>query len=371
MANTADTLGEAATLDGLVDGTLTRLEDDRCVRLGANVLREHTNIESVKLPSCVRLMDRCLFNCTSLETVDILGGGTISKTAFNGSRKLKHLIMRGSTMSSPSGTELFLDETLIGSRRGAVYVPDDLIGRYKGSSLWKNLTIVPLSSYPLANFETVSDTWDQIIAASANGTYSSKYEVGDIKAMTIDGDEYYFVLVAMDSDILASDVTETAPMTWVMCKILYGSTHRMNATNTTSGGWASSELRSWLSETVLPLLPSSVQSAIKEVRKYSGTYDSSTVKDGCVTSDRLWIPNTREVNLNTQWTTQGPTYYNNYYSGQNTTARMESTAGGAHQSWWLRDVRNGTQFNCINSSGAVNNTTASTSNMRVCLGFCL
>ena len=61
----------------------------------------------------------------------------------------------------------------------------------------------------------------------------------------------------------------------------------MNATNTTVGGWTSSEMRSWVTGTLLGQLPADLQLALKEVNKLtSAGNQSSTI---ITTVDKLFL----------------------------------------------------------------------------------
>lgn len=138
---------------------------------------------------------------------------------------------------------------------------------------------------------TISDSWEEIIAAGEDGTYIDKYQIGDTKELDL-GDEgvIRMELVALDADELA-DGSGNAHMTWIAKDLLH-TKHAMNEENTNSGGWPASDMRAWLQDSILPLFPDTVRSNIKEVKKYS--YSSSD--RGTISStDKIWIPSLREV----------------------------------------------------------------------------
>lgn len=377
MANTRETMGEQACLDALVANTLTSFEDDGVTKVGANCLRYHTVLTDVTLSQCKSVESYGLAGCTALTTVDMLGGsaGTIGGNAFNGDSALAHLILRGGSMTTLANTSAFTG-TPISFYEGAVYVPQNQLATYKANDIWKNYLITTTDKYPLSNFEGIEDSWSDIIAASANDTYDSKYAVGDVKSMVIDGTKYYFQLVAKDADVLASDGTTTVPMTWLMYRKFYATTHRMNQDNNSGAsgtggndGWAASEMRSWLSETVLPLLPSEVKSGIKEVRKYSDNWPaggSALVHDD-VTADKLWIPSAREVLGGSNYEQAGP-IYNTVLSDNS--SRVKYDQSGSATYWWLRSASSASSFYRINSVGAGNSTSASSLH-GVVIGFCI
>ena len=138
---------------------------------------------------------------------------------------------------------------------------------------------------------TISDSWEEIIAAGEDGTYIDKYQIGDTKELDL-GEEgvIRMELVALDADELA-DGSGNAHMTWIAKDLLH-TKHAMNEEATNSGGWPESDMRAWLQDSILPLFPDAVRSNIKEVKKYSySRSDRGTISS----TDKIWIPSLREV----------------------------------------------------------------------------
>lgn len=375
-------MGEQACLEAMANGTLTSFEDDSVTVLSNWMLSGFSNLTSVKLPSCVALCSNALANCASLETVDILGGynqtGTgapyaygIDSSVLANTPALKALVMRANAITTISyNTSWVFGSSGILKGTGAVYVNDGMLDAYRSHSQWSkyNLIILPISEYPrTGSLETVSDTWAEIAAASANGTYSSKYRVGDLKELEIDGSTYLMQLVGMDADVLASDGTTPVPMTWMSYRQMH-SVHAMNSQLTTVGGWEQSTMRSWLADTVMQQLPAEVQSAIKEVRKYSRTYESgAAVPNGCVTADKLWIPSANEVLSSTAYETLGPKY--TILSTANSYGRAKFRDSASSSTYFLRTCSNATQYRHVaNSTDGSSNANIT---QGVCLGFCI
>ena len=108
-------------------------------------------------------------------------------------------------------------------------------------------------------YESISDTWPEIIANVSNGTYSTKYQVGDTKKIDLGTEgEVIMTIVGIDADDLADD-SGKAPITWIS-KQLLETKNRMNPSYSTGtegtgtlGGWEKTEMRSYLKETVKPL----------------------------------------------------------------------------------------------------------------------
>ena len=127
----------------------------------------------------------------------------------------------------------------------------------------------------------------------------------------------------------------------------------------TIGGWEKSEMRTYLSETVYPLIQSDVRSHIIEMTKYSYAHDTTgSGSAGHATADKIWIPSRGEV-ANTAYDGSNEKY-NTLFPDQ--ASRVKTKVGASSAAiWWLRSSSNTTYFYCVNSSGFVSNSTASDS----------
>lgn len=226
--------------------------------------------------------------------------------------------------------------------------------------------------------ETITDTWDQILASISNGTYQSKYQVGDMKKLNLGSEGTVSMkIVAMDTDDLASGNGKAA-ITWISEQLL-NTKHQMNPArageegNYTEGtgaigGWDKSDMRTYLNNTVKPLIPQAVRNGIKEVTKYSKNYNTAgTAVNNVTTTDDVWIPSYREIFGGTSQETSGPVY-----SGVFTDAnsRKKSQLGATSASvWWLRSAFSSYNFYNVYTSGNSNYSNADTS-CGVALGFC-
>jgi hypothetical protein len=143
-----------------------------------------------------------------------------------------------------------------------------------------------------------------------------------------------------------------------------------------NGGWEYSDMRSWLSSTVLPLLPSEVQAGIKEVRKYSDYIvpGESSVTHDQETADKLWIPSAREVRGGTSYEQTGPAY-GPISSSTATLVRYSYeinsiTLAASATDWWTRSASTNANFRRVGSGGTANSSPAYNT-YGVCLGFCI
>ena len=380
MANTADTLGEQETLDGLVAHSLEDFEDSRITTVRqyafyyndglksvnlpnaniiyANIFNHCHNIENIKIPKTTsinnNLFDYCyklnsldisnanrlngsnifrychslndidlsnityvannalvytgfgtiiLPNCTSLgtyagqgkrtSTIDLSKKMTINSNKFNSAYSLVHLILRSDILCPLSVTSAFTN-TPIANGLGWIYVPSGLVESYKTASNWSTYAnqIVSLDEYPKAlSGETITDSWDEIFQAESDGSYKTKYSVGDTKYLVIGGTYVLMQIIAFDRDILSSDHTSTAKITWLSKSLSFE--FSMNFKGVTEGGWADCECRKFLSDTIYEQIPENVRNKIVAVDK---TYTATSLSSSTATvSDKLWIPSAREI----------------------------------------------------------------------------
>lgn len=212
----------------------------------------------------------------------------------------------------------------------------------------------------------IEDSWEDIIAASNDGTYIDRYIIGDTKELDL-GDEGFVTmkLVGIDADELA-DGDGYAPMTWVSEQLL-NTEHEMNSSDTNVGGWEKSELRDYLKATILPLVPSPVQKNIKKVVKYNYEYNDDPLDRHITTTtqDKIWIPSVREM---------FGTFHPAEEDGPIYTSTVERKHIGKDQAetWWLRSawLYNDRAFTCAHDEINVHEFSASFP-QGIVIGFCL
>ena len=204
-------------------------------------------------------------------------------------------------------------------------------------------------------YESISDTWSEIIANVSNGTYSTKYHIGDTKKIDLGAEgEVIMQIVGIDADDLA-DNSGKAPITWISKQLLKTSyimnPARQSDTSGTGalGGWEACEMRSYLINTIKPLLPSEVRNALKTVKKYSRIYNTSgTALNNIVSNDDIWIPSAYEVNFS-DYETSGVTYSSTF---PDNASRIKHKVGGSAAWWWLRSAYRTNGFRVVYGDGS-------------------
>ena len=303
---------------------------------------------------------------TRTSIIDLSKKITISGNIFNTAYSLVHLILRSDTLCSLSATSAFTD-TPIKNGLGWIYVPSNLVDSYKSASNWSTYAnqIVSLNEYPKAlSGETITDSWDEIFQAESDGSYKTKYSVGDTKYLVIGGTYVLMQIVAFDRDILSSDHTSTAKITWLAKSLSFE--FPMNFTDTTTGGWADCEYRKFLRDTIYGQIPENVRNKLVAVDK---TYTATGVSSSTATvSDKLWIPSVREIYGDSSYENTGINY-TDFFNGDSVRIKHNGLLTNRTSFWWLRSVYSSTNFRGVGANGTVGNYNASHS-YGVALGFC-
>ncbi len=211
--------------------------------------------------------------------------------------------------------------------------------------------------------------WETLISASEDGSYESKYIVGDTVTLTMkDSSTAQFRIVGIDHDDLA-DGTGKAHLTLISEKTLVN--HKMNSSTTNAGGWESSAMRTYLNGDYMnTVIPDAVAGSIKSVSKKSFDYNGGS-RISQTTSDKLWIPSFTEVGFNAS---QSSTVFNT--EGGSAYAYFTDSASrkkkGTSTSWWLRSADSSYSlcFYIVLSDSDYYYYSASNS-YGVALGFCI
>ena len=213
----------------------------------------------------------------------------------------------------------------------------------------------------------ITDTWEEIFAAEADGTYKEKYQISDYKPLDLGSEGIINMQIAgFDVDDLA-DGTGKAPITWIGHE-LPKTSRRMNpvfAKNEDGtgavGGWGKCELRRYLKDTIKLLVPEIVRNNIVEVNKTSAAYDVEGKYFVQNTVDDMWIPNNEELN-------NSPCLYQSLFP--NNASRVKKKVDGSkREMWWLRNARSAGYYDIVSDDGSVNNW-AAYAELNVVLCFC-
>ena len=212
--------------------------------------------------------------------------------------------------------------------------------------------------------------WSDLAALSATLTTSNKVEyyerykafVGKTVSVPITGyGTFEFEVVGVCHDVDASG--KPLLLSFMPSRNMI-TTHAMNSSSTTSGGWAASRMRSWLASTILTALPSDLQEAITAAHKVN------TSGYGAATDDKLWLASFTEVGLGSS-SSSSPAegvVYERFASAAN--ADRIRYSGSSAGRWWLRSVNDSSYFRVVDSDGSLSVGNASLAR-GVVPGFCI
>lgn len=205
--------------------------------------------------------------------------------------------------------------------------------------------------------------WSEIIAACQSGNVPASWVVGNYKNMTINGKAYRIDIIGKNHDTYAAG--GTAPLTFQMHDC-YDETKQMNSSNTNSGGWQNSAMRTTHLPAILNMMPAEVKAAIRDVQKKSSAGNQSSSIQ--TTNDKLFLLSEIEIFGSTTYSFAGEGKQYDYYKAGN--SKVKNLSGSANI-WWGRSPASGysTRFCSVDSYGNADAYTASTS-YGVAFGFC-
>lgn len=248
--------------------------------------------------------------------------------------------------------------------------------------------------------------WATIKTVSDKGEGANYWSVGDRKAVTLNGTvgaltlsnfaTYAFIIGFNHNSSLEgsnrihfqlgktalSGGTDVA-----LCDSYYNKTgggFRMNTSDSNSGGWASSNMRTAIcgtslssySGTIIAVIPAALRAVLKSVTKYTdNTGNSSAASEVTETTDYFFLLSEYEVfgsitYGNTNEKSKQAQY--SYYSAGNSKVKYNHSATSTAVTWWLRSPRdsNSTRFVDVKTDGASNGGTANYS-FGFAPGFCV
>lgn len=175
------------------------------------------------------------------------------------------------------------------------------------------------------------------------GDIHRKIDVGSQVTIALNGTNYTFDVIGFNHDALtdahaygATTKTGKAGITFQMHD-LFETGYKMNSSNTNSGGWKSSDMRTSTMATMKGYMPAAWQTAIKPVNKASGTGGGSssgteTVSDSCFLLAEI------EVFGSTTYSVSGEGTQYAYYKAGN--SKVKNMTNGAYH-WWERSPYSG------------------------------
>ncbi len=216
-------------------------------------------------------------------------------------------------------------------------------------------------SFLKVNF--ADNDWSDIIAACHSGSVPSTWVVGSSKTMTINRASYQVDIIGKNHDTYAAG--GKAPLTFQLHDC-YADKKAMNSSNTNSGGWKNSAMRSAHLPAILSLMPTEVQNGIREVsKKASVGGGSSTIE---TVSDKLFLLSEVEIFGSTINSAAGEGTQYDYYKAGNSKVKKRNGSGAY---WWERspDASGSSYFCLVYNNGTPGISVSSYAN-GVAFAFC-
>lgn len=232
--------------------------------------------------------------------------------------------------------------------------------------------VISLFSAAISNNSDITN--ETSVVYLDNGDIHRKVSVGDQVTLSLNGTNYAFDVIGFNHDDLTTSTaygeetaTGKAGITFQMHD-LFATTYQMNSSNTNSGGWKSSAMRTSTMATMKGYMPAAWQTAIKPVNKVSGTGGGSSSGTETV-SDSCFLLSEIEIFGSTHYSVSGEGTQYTYYKAGNSKVKNK---GGSAYYWWERSPRYGGSGNfCfVLSSGSAYSNSAKGSN-GVAFGFCV
>lgn len=232
--------------------------------------------------------------------------------------------------------------------------------------------VLSLMSAVISNNSDITDTTTTVYVDY--GDIHRKIDVGSQVTIALNGTDYAFDVVGFNHDALtdanaydAPTKTGKAGITFQMHD-LFATFYAMNSSNTNSGGWKSSAMRTSTLATMKGYMPAAWQTAIKPVNKASGTGGGSasgteTVSDSCFLLAEI------EIFGSTTYSFSGEGTQYAYYKAGNSKVKNRS---GSASPWWERSPLSGASGSfCRVYSDADADVNPGGSSNGVAFGFCV
>lgn len=371
IAPTVEKIGDSALTDSIIDRSITELQDNILETLQPYALAECSSLRKCVFGEVTEVLNDCFSGCEALETLDFYATVEFDASALQSLPSLKTLILRSNTMCDASSSAV-LSYTPIAEGTGYIYVPAALVESYRDDFVWGEFAnqIRAIEDYPL-----VSDkySWEAVQWSMDNGTYATDYAIGDCVPIDLGSEGIINMQVAaFDADDLA-DGSGKAKISWV-AKELLATVHQMNPILSPTpyqegtgciGGWEKCTMRTYLNDTIKPLLPASARSCMVAVAKAHRAYDTTVTAFTQNTTDELFLASDVEVQ-------PGGIYAGLFPDNASRIKYLAGNATGA-RAWWLRSgssiATNGNAFDAVNVRGSID-LGGAVYEHGVCLGFC-
>ena len=233
--------------------------------------------------------------------------------------------------------------------------------------------VISLFSAAISNNSDITN--ETSVVYLDNGDIHRKVSVGDQVTLSLNGTNYAFDIIGFNHDTLTDSAsygeetaTGKAGITFQMHDLFY-TYYKMNSSNTNSGGWKNSAMRTSTMATMKGYLPDDWEAIIKPVNKVSGVGGTSSSWSGTETvSDNCFLLAEIEIFGSTTYSVSGEGSQYAYYKAGN--SKVKKRNNGADL-WWERSPESGSSYFCCVDTGGSASSSAARKSHRVAFGFCV
>ena len=212
-------------------------------------------------------------------------------------------------------------------------------------------------------------SWEGVAYHIDNGTYKDVYSVGDAIPLDLGSEGVINMQVAaFDTDDLA-DGSGKAPMTFIAKELLETSKRMNPARAGTSGaytegtgaigGWEKCEMRTYLNDTVKPMIPDNAAALIKAVTKTQTAYDTTGTSFTQTTEDKVWIPAETDA------------LWNNVLATGADRVKTKVSKPTSSYTWWTRKADGSSGYRNVSYNAGTVGYSNAKDVAAICLCFCV
>lgn len=268
-----------------------------------------------------------------------------------------------------------------------------------GQTTSGSVNVVSSATFYSLTLSFVSSTlnnneWSVIKSVSDAGQGANYWSIGDRKAVTLNGTVGALTLSNVTTYVFIIGFNHNASVEGAnrihfqlgktalsggtdvaLCDSHYNNTgggFRMNTSNSNSGGWASSNMRTAIcgtslssySGTIIAVIPAALRAVLKSVTKYTNnTGNSSAASAVTATTDYFFLLSEYEVFGSTTYANSNEASKQaqySYYSAGNSKVKYNHSATSTAVLWWLRSplASYSTLFVYVNTDGTVTGNNA-------------
>ena len=359
-----------------IEGTITEYSNFTIEAIPDYSFYECTSLLNIDIPVAKTIGENAFKGCSKLGRIDLQSATRIGEEAFYGCTALRSVVLANEEVVCVLDDK----DAFSNNQNRYFYVPTSLLNDYKAANQWSTYSssFRAIEDYPEM---TPKLSWDAVSYHIDQGDYASYYAVGDLIPLDLGTEGLVSMQIAgFDVDELA-DNSGMAHISFISKELLKTS-HRMNPALVTNddgtyqegtgsiGGWEKCEMRTYLQNTIKPLIPEAVRNSIVTVTKTQDAYDTAGLSYAQTTQDDVWILSSREVKGRSS-NDNSPLYYDLFLNSSSALTKKKAGASVA-SIWWTRAQNpNGkSEFTSLSTTGSVQQKT-SNSVYGVCLGFCV